>query len=196
MEVGILEKSKEQICYETECSLKSILYTKEEIEKAVCELGKKISADYSGKELVVICVLKGSVIFFSDLVRNLTCNCQLDFIGASSYGSGTHSSGVIRVYKDLDLCIDKKHVLIVEDILDTARTMDYIIHMLYEKKPADLKVCTLLDKKERRIVDVEADYKCFDIANEFVVGYGLDFNENYRNLPFIGVLKEEIYNDM
>lgn len=194
METGVLDNPTNHICFEADASIKSILYTKEELDSAVANLGKKISNDYKGKELIVVCVLKGSVIFFSDLIRNISCDCKIDFIGASSYGCETQSSGVIRMYKDLDLDIKDKHVLIVEDILDTAKTMDYLIHMLKGKKPAGLKICTLLDKKARREVDVSADYKCFDVANEFVVGYGLDFNEEYRNLPYIGILKEEKYN--
>ncbi len=167
--------------------IKEILFSEEDIKSAVERLGKKITADYEGKELVLVGVLKGSVIFFSDLVRSIDMPVIIDFIGASSYHDSTHSSGEVNIYKKLELDIKGKHVILVEDILDTAQTMYKLIKVLEKDEPASLKICTLLDKDGRRVVDVSADYKCFNVQNQFVVGYGLDFDEKYRNLPYIGI---------
>ncbi|HHU64145.1 MAG TPA: hypoxanthine phosphoribosyltransferase [Clostridiales bacterium] len=170
-----------------------ILISQEELTKRVRELGQQITRDYAGKELVLIGVLKGAVMFFSDLAREIKLPIVMDFIAVSSYGDATHSSGVVRILKDLDEIIEGKHVLIVEDIVDTGLTLNYLVDNLKSRKPSSIKICCFLDKPSRRMVDVKVDYKGFDIPDEFVVGYGLDYAEKYRNLPYVSILKPEIY---
>lgn len=168
-----------------------VLLTKEEIQKRVISLGQQISNDYAGKELLLICVLKGAVVFLSNLMRAITVPVFIDFMAVSSYGAATESSGIVRILKDLDCSIDNRHCLIVEDIIDTGLTLLYLKENLLSRKPASLKIVTLLDKPDRRRVDIEPDYCGFRIPDEFVVGYGLDFNECYRSLPDVCVLGEK-----
>lgn len=170
-----------------------ILVTEEELNTIARKLGAQITKDYEGKHLLVVAVLKGSIYFFTDLTRYIELPCQLDFIQASSYGEGTVSSGVIKIVKDISDDLTGFDVLLVEDILDTGNTLKYILDMLEKRNPNSLSVVTLLDKAERRVADVKAKYVGCDVPNEFVVGYGLDYNQEYRNLPYIGVLKKEIY---
>jgi hypoxanthine phosphoribosyltransferase len=170
-----------------------ILVDEEQIQRRVAELGARISADFAGEEILIIAVLKGAVLFLADLIRHIDLPLAVDFLAVSSYGAGTESSGVVRILKDLDAPIEGQHVLIVEDIVDSGRTLDYLLRMLRQRRPATLHVCTLLDKRERREIDVPIDYVGFEVPDAFVVGYGLDFAEFYRQLPFIGVLKPEIY---
>lgn len=169
-----------------------VLIDAENLQKRVAELGAQISADYAGRDLLLIAVLKGSVLFLADLMRHITVPHSIDFMATSSY-EGTQSSGVVRILKDLDMSIEGRDVLIVEDIIDTGYTLDYLLRILRERNPSSLRVCTLLNKGERRRVDIPIDYIGFDIPNKFVIGYGLDFNEIYRNLPYVGVLRSELY---
>jgi len=173
--------------------IEAVLLTEEQIQRRIAELGAQISADYAGKELHLIGVLRGAVMFMADLMRHLTIPCSCDFIAIASYGMDTKSSGVVRILKDLDDSIQGKHVLIVEDIVDTGLTLNYILNLIRSRNPASVRVCALLDKPERRIVPVEIHYLGFTIPNRFVVGYGLDYAQKYRNLPYIGVLRPEIY---
>ena len=174
--------------------IERVYFSKEEIQKRVKELGKKITEDYAGKELVVISILRGSFVFAADLIREIDLPCELEFMRLSSYGNGTESSGSVRIVSDLDGDIKDKHVLIVEDILDTGVTLSYLRdHVLLGRQPASFKICAMFDKTERRIRDIYADYAGFETPNEFIVGYGLDYAEKYRNLPYVGVLKPEIY---
>ncbi len=176
--------------------IEKVLVSEEELKEIAERLGKQISEDYKDKNLLLVSVLKGSIAFMSDLMRNITVPCKIDFMALSTYGSGTESSGRIRVNKDLDIYPEGYDILIVEDILDSGRTLEYVINnMLRTKNAASVKICTLLDKPERRVADVKADYVGTKVPNSFVVGYGLDFNEKYRNLPFIGELKREVYSD-
>ncbi|MBI3537355.1 MAG: hypoxanthine phosphoribosyltransferase [Chloroflexi bacterium] len=171
-----------------------ILITREALQQRIAELGEQISRDYQDQDLLLVCVLKGGVIFLSDLARALRIPHAIDFMAISSYGGArTESSGVVRIIMDLTANIENKNVLIVEDIVDTGRTLAYITENLRTRNPASLKICALLNKPTRREVKVAIDYVGFDIPNEFVVGYGLDYNELYRNLPFVGVLKPELY---
>ncbi|MFA4884976.1 MAG: hypoxanthine phosphoribosyltransferase [Desulfotomaculaceae bacterium] len=170
-----------------------ILLSEGEIRTKVEDIGRQISLDYAGQELLVIGILKGAMIFLADLVRNITVPTYLDFIDVSSYGSSSESSGVVRILKDLDYGIEGRHILIVEDIIDTGLTLNYLVDNLKSREPASVKVCTLLDKPSRRVEPVEIDYNGFTIPDEFVVGYGLDYNEHYRNLPSIMVLRREVY---
>lgn len=170
-----------------------ILLTEETICKKVSEIGIQITADYKGKNLLLVSILKGSVVFMADLMRAIKLPCEIDFMSVSSYGEGVKTSGVVRIIKDLDLDLNERHVLIVEDILDSGMTLSYLKSILSKRNPASIKICTLLDKPERRQADVKADYTGFNVPDEFVVGYGLDFNSKYRNLPYIGVLKPEVY---
>lgn len=170
-----------------------VLLTEEQIQQRVRELAEQISADYRGKDLLLVCILKGGVLFLTDLMRQLNIPHAIDFMAISSYGAGTESSGVVRILMDLNTSIEGKNVLIVEDIVDTGHTLDYILRNLSTRRPASLKVCALLNKPSRRQVDVPIHYVGFDIPNKFVIGYGLDFGEKYRNLPFVGVLKPEFY---
>lgn len=173
--------------------IKEILIDQEQLQQRIQELGAEISRDYQGKELHLICVLKGAVLFLADLARNLTVPVSFDFMAVSSYGASTETSGVVRILKDLEESIEGKDVLIVEDIIDSGLTLHYLYQNLHSRKPASLEICTLLDKPDRRRVDVPVKYCGFSIPDRFVVGYGLDFAEKYRNLPYIGVLKDEVY---
>ena len=171
----------------------NVLISEEELSNKVSELGKQISEDYKGKNLLMVSVLKGSVVFMADLMRAITVHCRIDFMSVSSYGNSTKTSGVVKIVKDLDINLEGFDLLIVEDILDSGKTLSYIKHMLLERNPNSIKICTLLDKPERRQSDVLADYSGFCVPDEFVVGYGLDYGEKYRNLPYIGVLKPSVY---
>lgn len=175
--------------------LEKVLINEEVLQKKVKELGAKISEEYKGKNLLMVSVLKGSIVFMADLMRAITEKCQIDFMSVSSYGSEVKTSGVVRILKDLDRPLEGYDLLIVEDILDSGLTLDYIISILKKRNPLSIKICTLLDKPARRKSNVKADYFGFNVPDEFVVGYGLDYDEKYRNLPFIGVLKPEIYKD-
>jgi hypoxanthine phosphoribosyltransferase len=173
--------------------IKQILISEEELAAKVSEMGKKISEDYQGKNLLMVSVLKGSAVFMSDLMRAITIPVTIDFMAVSSYGSGVKTSGVVKIMKDLDIELAGYDLLIVEDILDSGMTLRYLKGVLTGREPRSVKIAALLDKPERRQVDVAADYTGFEIPDMFVVGYGLDFNEKYRNLPFVGVLKPEVY---
>lgn len=173
--------------------LKSILVTREEIAAAVDKLGAQLTADYQGKELLLVSILKGSVVFFADLMRAIDLPVKTEFMAVSSYGAATKTSGVVKLVKDLTVDITGMHVLIVEDIVDSGMTLSYLKKYLATRGAASIKIATLLDKPERRRVDLRADYFCFTIPDEFVVGYGLDYAEKYRNLPDIGVLSPRIY---
>lgn len=173
--------------------IREILITEEALQSKIAELGAKITEDYRGKDLLLVCVLKGAVIFVSDLMRKIDVPLDIDFMAVSSYGSNTQSSGVVRILKDLNSSIERRHVLIVEDIIDSGLTLSYLIDNLKSRKPDSVEICTILDKPERRTIDLKIKYTGFQIPDEFVVGYGLDYAEKYRNLPYIAVLKEEIY---
>ncbi len=171
-----------------------VLLSEEDLKGIVKRLGKEITEDYKDKNLVLVSVLKGSVIFMADLMREIKVPCTIDFMSVSSYGAGTKTSGVVRIIKDLDTdVIEGADLLIVEDILDSGVTLEYLIKVLSARNPKSIKICTLLDKPERRKANVKADYSGTQIPDAFVVGYGLDFNEKYRNLPFIGALKPAVY---
>lgn len=173
--------------------IKEILITKEQIQKRVKELGETLSKDYAGKNPLLLCILKGSTPFFTDLARAMNIHLTFDFMAVSSYGASTCSSGEVKLIKDLDTSIQDRHVIIVEDIVDTGFTLKYLTKNLSARNPASLKICTLLNKPCRREVEIAPDYVGFEIENHFVVGYGLDYDENFRNLPEIGILKEEVY---
>ncbi len=168
----------------------SILLTEDKLDKRIRELGEEISRDYEGQEVHLICVLKGGTFFMCELAKRITVPVTIDFMSVSSYGDSSVSSGIVKIIKDLDKPIEGRNVIVVEDIIDTGRTLSYLFKVLRDRKPASLKLCTMLDKPERRVVDdVEVDYTGFEIPDEFVVGYGLDYAERYRNLPYIGVVK-------
>lgn len=173
--------------------VESVLLSAEELAKRIEELGAEITEDYAGKEILMIGVLRGAVLFMADLARAIKVPVAIDFMAVSSYGSGTNSSGVVRILKDLDEDVAGKHVLVVEDIIDSGLTLNYLLDNLKSRKPASIKLCTLLNKPERRKVQVNIDYNGFDVPDYFVIGYGLDYAEKYRNLPFIGILKPEVY---
>ena len=173
--------------------IKSVMISEEEIEEIVKNLGEKISEDYAGKELLLVVILKGSIIFAADLMRHITVPVKLDFMQASSYGSGMETSGVINIKKDLENDAAGKHILIIEDIIDSGNTLAKLKHILKDRGPASVKICSLLSKPSRREMEVEVEYIGRDIPDEFVVGYGLDFDEKYRNLPYIGILKPKVY---
>jgi len=173
--------------------IQEVMFTSEELQTKVKELGAAISHDYKGKELLMIGVLRGAVIFMADLARAIDIPVALDFMAVSSYGASTSTSGVVRILKDLDEDLEGKHVLVVEDIIDSGLTLNYLLELLKSRNPASVKLCTLLSKPERRQINVEVDYLGFSIPDAFVVGYGLDYAEKYRNLPFIGILKPEVY---
>lgn len=167
-----------------------VLLSEEEVDKRICEVAEQINRDYAGKAVHLICILKGGVFFTCELAKRLTMPVSLDFMSVSSYGSGTESSGVVKIIKDLDEPLEGKNVLIVEDIIDSGRTLSYLIEVLKQRGPKSIHLCTLLDKPERRVKkQVKVDYTCFTIPDEFVVGYGLDYAQKYRNLPFIGVVE-------
>jgi hypoxanthine phosphoribosyltransferase len=171
----------------------SILISEREIQERVRELAQQIVADYEGKELLMVGLLRGAVTFMVDLTRAMERPVAIDFMAVSSYGASTQSSGVVRILKDLEESLGGRHVLVVEDIVDSGLTLQYILEYLGRQGPASLRVVALLDKKERREVDVPLDYVGFEVPNEFVIGYGLDYAQRYRNLPFVGVLKREVY---
>jgi len=170
-----------------------ILVTSDQLREEIARIGERITADYAGKDLLLVGVLKGAIMFMVDLARSIDLPVTIDFMAVASYGASTQTSGIVRILKDLDNSIEGKHVLVVEDIIDSGLTLNYTLETLRARNPASLRVCALLNKKERRQVDVPVDYVCFEIPDEFVVGYGLDFNQIYRNLPFIGVLRPELY---
>ena len=166
-----------------------VLISEEEVDARIRELGEKISKEYEGKQIHLICVLKGGVFFMCELAKRITVPVSMDFMCVGSYGDGTKSSGVVRLAKDLDESIENKEVLIVEDIIDSGNTLYYLMDVLRQRKPASLRLCTLLDKPDRRVIDVHVDWTGFEIPDEFVVGYGLDYAQKYRNLPYIGVVE-------
>jgi hypoxanthine phosphoribosyltransferase len=170
-----------------------ILVPSDKLQARIGELGARISRDYAGQDLLLLAVLKGSVVFLSDLMRCIDVPHAIDFMATSSYGAGMESSGVVRILKDLDAPIEGRNVLIVEDIIDTGRTLDYLVRILRARAPASLRICALLDKKSRREVPVRVDYVGFEIPDKFVFGYGLDYAELYRNLPYVAVLAPEFY---
>ncbi|MEG0109802.1 MAG: hypoxanthine phosphoribosyltransferase [Oscillospiraceae bacterium] len=172
-----------------------VLLTEEEIAAKVADMGKQISKDYAGKNLMLVTVLKGAVVFLADIMRKIDIHAEIDFMVVSSYGAGVKSSGVVKIIKDLDVALEGKDILIIEDILDSGLTLNYIKDLLEGRNPASIKIATLLDKPIRRKVDLQADYVGFVVPDEFVIGYGLDFDEKYRNLPYIGVLKPEVYSN-
>ena len=173
--------------------IEQVFYSEEQLAEVVKRIGAEISRDYEGKDLLLVGILKGSVVFMTDLMRALTIPCSIDFMVVSSYGSGTKTSGIVQIVKDLGQTIENRHVILVEDILDSGMTLSYVTKMLNTRNPASIRVCTLLDKPARRKADIYADYKGYDVPDEFIVGYGLDYAEKYRNLPYIGVLKRSVY---
>lgn len=166
-----------------------VLLTEEEVDKRIKEIGEQISKDYEGKQVHLVCVLKGGSFFMCELAKRITVPVSFDFMSVSSYGGETKSSGVVKIVKDLDEPLMDKDVIIVEDIVDSGRTLSYLMEMLKDRGPRSLRLCTLLDKPERRVVDVNVDYTGFQIPDEFVVGYGLDYDQRYRNLPYIGIVE-------
>ncbi len=166
-----------------------VLLTEEEVDKRIQEIGDQISRDYAGKSVHLVCVLKGGSFFMCELAKRITVPVSIDFMSVSSYGGDTKSSGVVRIVKDLDEPLKDKHVIVIEDIVDSGRTLSYLLDMLRSRGPVDVRLCTLLDKPDRRVVDVKVDYTGFEIPDEFVVGYGLDYDQKYRNLPYIGMVK-------
>ena len=173
--------------------IKEVLFSEDKLRDKIRQMGAKISNDYSGKELILIGVLKGSVVFMSDLIKEITIPCKMDFMAVSSYGNSTETSGVVRILKDLDFDIQGKDVLIVEDIIDSGVTLKYLMKYLSARKPSSLEIICLLNKPERRKVDIDVKYLGYNVPDYFLVGFGLDFAEKYRNLPYVGILKEEIY---
>lgn len=173
--------------------IKEVLYNEEQITEITNDLGSRISKDYAGKNPIIISVLKGSFIFMADLVRKIDIPCEIDFMVVSSYGSGTSTSGEVQIIKDLAYTIDKRDVIIVEDILDSGVTLSYLTSILRKRGANSIEICTFLNKPSRRKADVYVKYNGFDIEDEFVVGYGLDYAEKYRNLPYVGILKREVY---
>lgn len=174
-------------------NIERVLVSEEELHRINVRLGAQITTDYDGKNLLVVGILKGSVLFMADLIREIQLPCKLDFLAVSSYGGDTRSSGVVKIVKDIDIELENYDVLLVEDILDSGRTLSYVCDMLRTRHPASIRVATLLDKPERRVVDLKADYVGTSVPDEFVVGYGLDFDQRYRNLPYIGQLKRSVY---
>ena len=178
-----------------ENDIKKILVSHDEITEAAKKLGAQLTKDYAGKNLILVGILKGSIPFMAELVKHIDTHIEMDFMMVSSYHGGTASSGVINIKQDVTQDIKGRHVLFVEDIIDTGQTLKNLRDMFIEREAASVKIATLLDKPEGRVVEIEADYTCFTIPNEFVVGYGLDYKENYRNLPYVGVLREEVYSN-
>lgn len=166
-----------------------ILLSEEQVDEKIQELGDLISRDYAGKAVHLICILKGGIFFTCELAKRITVPVSLDFMSVSSYGDDTKSSGVVKIVKDLDESIENKDVIVVEDIIDSGRTLNYLLDNIQRRNPRSLKLCTLLDKPDRRVVEVSVDYKGFEIPDEFVVGYGLDYGQKYRNLPYIGIIE-------
>ena len=173
--------------------IKEVLFSEEAINKRVKELASRISEDYKGKELLVVGVLKGSVIFAAELIKNITIPCQIDFMAVSSYGDSSETTGVVRILKDLDSEISGKHIIIVEDIVDSGITLNYLSNYLKSRNASSVEIVSLLTKPSRRKVDIDCKYIGFEAPDEFLVGYGLDYAEKYRNLPFVGILKREVY---
>jgi hypoxanthine phosphoribosyltransferase len=167
----------------------SVLLSEEEVNKRIQEIGEQISKDYAGEQVHLVCVLRGGVFFLCELAKRITVPVSLDFMSVSSYGQDTKSSGVVKIVKDLDDSLKDKNVIVVEDIVDSGRTLSYLLEMLKDRGPKSMRLCTLLDKPDRRVVDVKVDYTGFQIPDEFVVGYGLDYAQKYRNLPYIGVVE-------
>jgi hypoxanthine phosphoribosyltransferase len=174
-------------------AIERVLIDSATIQARIQEIGKEIADAYRGEDLLLISVLKGSIVFMADLIRAIDIPHEIDFMATSSYGTGTKSSGAVRILKDLNKSIEGRNLLIVEDIIDSGNTLNYLVRILHERQPASLRIVTLLDKPERREVETQVDWVGFSIPNDFVVGYGLDYNELYRNLPYIGVLKPQIY---
>jgi len=168
----------------------NVLLSEQEVNDRIADLGAQISKDYEGKEIHLICILKGGVFFACELAKRITVPVSLDFMSVSSYGNSKESSGIVKIVKDLDEALEGKHVLIVEDIIDSGKTLNHLIPMLYARKPIDIKLCSLLSKPSRREVDVKIDYLGYEVPDVFVVGYGLDYAQKYRNLPYIGVVEE------
>ena len=168
-----------------------VFITEEEVNARIAELGAQISRDYAGKKIHLICILRGSVFFMCELAKRITIPVSLDFMSVSSYGNSMESSGIVKIVKDLDEPLEGRHVLIVEDIIDSGKTLNHLIPMLYARKPADIKLCTLLSKPDRREVEVKVDYLGYEVPDYFIVGYGLDYAQKYRNLPYIGIVETE-----
>jgi hypoxanthine phosphoribosyltransferase len=181
---------------ELDRAVTEVLIEEDALRQRVAELGEAISADYEGRDLLLIGVLKGAVFFMADLMRHLTVPCEVDFMAISSYGAATDSSGVVRILKDLDINIDGREVLVVEDIIDSGLTLSYLMRNLEAREPASLEICALMTKPDRREIDVPVRYVGFEIPNRFVIGYGLDFAERYRNLPYVGVLDPDLIGDL
>ncbi|MGZ4354559.1 MAG: hypoxanthine phosphoribosyltransferase [Gaiellaceae bacterium] len=177
---------------ELEEAVGEILIDEQTLQKRIAELGREISADYEGRDLLLVGVLKGAVFFMADLMRHIRVPCEVDFMAISSYGASTDSSGIVRILKDLDLNIEGRNVLVVEDIIDSGLTLSYLVRTLEAREPGSLEICTLLTKPERREIDVDVRYVGFEIPNRFVIGYGLDFAERYRNLRYVGVLHDDL----
>ncbi len=173
--------------------IEKVLFSAEQLHEITERIGEQVSFDYQGKNLLLVSVLKGSVVFMADLMRAIKIPCRIDFMSVSSYGAGTKTSGVVKITKDLDINLEGYDLLIVEDILDSGMTLHYIIEMLKARHPASVRICTLFDKPERRVAEVHADYVGAQVPDAFIVGYGLDYDQRYRNLPFVGVLKPEVY---
>lgn len=176
-----------------EQDIQRVLFTQERLKSRVAEIAREIERDYEGREIMLISVLRGSFIFMADLCREIQLPCTLDFMSVSSYGTGTSSSGQVQITKDLSEDITGRHILVVEDILDSGNTLNYLLRILENRHPASIRLCALLDKPERRVKPVELHYSGFAIPDAFVVGYGLDYSEKYRNLPYIGILKPQVY---
>jgi hypoxanthine phosphoribosyltransferase len=181
---------------ELERAITEILIDEDTLKRRIVELGEEISSDYAGQDVLLVGVLKGAVFFMSDLMRHLTIPCEIDFMAISSYAGATESSGVVRILKDLDMNIEGRHVLVVEDIIDSGLTLSYLIRNLEAREPATLEICALLTKPDRREIEVPVRYVGFEIPNRFVVGYGLDFGEKYRNLPYVAVLDERLLEEL
>lgn len=173
--------------------IEEVLYSEEQIQEKIRELGAALSKEYEGRNPLVICVLKGAFIFMADLVKNINVHCEVDFMAVSSYGASTRSSGVVKIIKDLDVPVEGRDIIIVEDIIDSGLTLSYLIDVLERRNAHSISIVALFDKPGRRTVELEPDYKGFTIPDAFVVGYGLDYAEKYRNLPYVGILKKEIY---
>lgn len=188
----VIERLKETHMLEQD--IERVVVSREEIKAACEKLGKQLTEDYQGKDVLVVGILRGAALFMMDIIREMDCHLEMDFMDVSSYHGGTSSSGEVKIIKDLDSRVEGRHILIVEDIIDTGRTLRYIMDLLKYRKAASVKVCALTDKPEGRVIkDVKADYVGIEVPNEFLVGYGLDYEQKYRNLPYIGVLKPEIY---
>ena len=178
-----------------EKAIQEVLFTEEQLDCRVREIAAEITKDYEGQEIMLISVLRGSFVFMADLCRRIDLPCTLDFMSVSSYGKGTTSSGQVQITRDLSSDISGKHIIVVEDILDSGNTLSYLLKLLEQRNPASIRLCTLLNKPDRRVKHVDVHYSGFDIPDAFIVGYGLDYAEQYRNLPYIGILKPEIYGE-